>query len=351
MRILRITKTGHISAFSLFCILYICRIVVSLTHMQSIMAGKLSMDMVFSVVLAFFLTLLFSVPAVLCVTKNKNPLCIKGVNYLYAANFIFLAAVNVCRFSYFASARLNPDAKSWGFSLLIFLFAVYAACLGIEGMSRFSGFAFCLIVLVIALVLGYNIPNFESCYLFPLATDSVNSIVGNAFVLSANTAEIVLFLSLAEFVREKKKTAFFSAISCAYFTIFLLFLFSIGVMGDAAGLQAFPIYSLSQLAAPSHFVRMDVLYTSFWIFAIFIKAAVLIYCASNALGPSRHRPKCVAFGLIAFAVACAIGNYMSVGTHSVLVTLIPFVLFSTVIPLVTLFLPGRKGRLKARQTV
>jgi hypothetical protein len=32
-------------------------------------------------------------------------------------------------------------------------------------------------------------------------------------------------------------------------------------MGDAAGLQAFPIYTLSQLAGSGSMVRMDALYT------------------------------------------------------------------------------------------
>lgn len=304
--------------------------------MQSIMAGRLSTDMIISIIIAFFLTVLFSFPAVMCVKQRKNPLKFKGLNFLYAANFIYLAAINVSRFSYFASARLNTEEKSWGFSLLIFIFAVYAASMGIEGISRFSGFSFILIVLAVGLVIGFNVGNFEIVSLFPVVSTSWGTILKNALTLSANTAETVIFLALADNVLKKAATAFFSAMSAAYFSAVVLFVFSVGVMGAAAGLQAFPLYSLSQLASTGSFTRLDVLYTGLWIFAIFIKASVLIYCAGECLPGEKRKRKCALCGVAAFAVSVLTADYMSVGTHSVLVTIVPFLLFSTVIPLATL---------------
>ena len=54
--------------------LYISRLVVSLTHVQSIMAGKLSTQMLMSVGVALVLSLLFAVPALLCVQRDCSPL-------------------------------------------------------------------------------------------------------------------------------------------------------------------------------------------------------------------------------------------------------------------------------------
>lgn len=140
--------------------------------------------------------------------------------------------------------------------------------------------------------------------------------------------------------------AFYGAMGCSYLTTSLLFLFAIGVMGDAAGLQAFPVYTLSQLAGSGSMVRMDALYTGFWIFAIFIKAALLIYCAVETLpGSGGHKGKCLGAGLAAFAVSCALGRLMTVGQHSPLITVVPFVVFSSLIPLVWLL-----GHRKARGT-
>lgn len=49
VRILTSVNNSKISPFSLFAMLYISRLVVSLTHVQSIMAGKLSTQMLMSV--------------------------------------------------------------------------------------------------------------------------------------------------------------------------------------------------------------------------------------------------------------------------------------------------------------
>lgn len=327
---------SKISAFSLFAMLYISRLVVSLTHVQSIMAGKLSTQMLMSVGLALVLSLLFAVPTLLCIQRGCSPLENGMLGTLYACNFIFLAGINVCRFAYFASARLNPETKSWGFALLIFLFAVYGALLGLQGLSRFSGFAFGLIALVVAVVLGFNVQHFQWFSLFPVGSNTAGQVIWNGVVLAANTAEINVFLVLADRVVTggRRFGAFYGALGCSYLTTCLLFLIAIGVMGDAAGLQAFPVYTLSQLAGSGSLVRMDALYTGFWIFAIFIKAALLLYCAAVTLpGSGGYKGKCLGAGLAAFAVSCALGRLMTVGQHSPLITVVPFAVFSTLIPM------------------
>ena len=103
MRILTSVNNSKISPFSLFAMLYISRLVVSLTHVQSIMAGKLSTQMLMSVGVALVLSLLFAVPALLCVQRDCSPLAHRTLGTLYACNFIFLAGINVSRFAYFLS--------------------------------------------------------------------------------------------------------------------------------------------------------------------------------------------------------------------------------------------------------
>ena len=89
-----------------------------------------------SVGVALVLSLLFAVPALLCVQRECSPLAHRTMGTFYACNFIFLAGINVSRFAYFASARLNPEAKSWGFALRFF----YLRCMG-----RWLGCKACLV--------------------------------------------------------------------------------------------------------------------------------------------------------------------------------------------------------------
>lgn len=201
--------------------------------------------------MALVLSLLFAVPVLLCVQRDCSPLAHRTLGTLYACNFIFLAGINVSRFAYFASARLNPEAKSWGFALLILLFAVYGALVGLQGLSRFSGFAFCLIVLVVAVVLGFNVQHFQWFSLFPPGSNTVGEVVQNGVVLSANTAEITIFGAGGS--GGHRRTSFwclYGAMGCSYLTTSLLFLFAIGVMGTRPGYRRFRfIPSLSWQAA------------------------------------------------------------------------------------------------------
>ena len=66
MRILTSVNNSKISPFSLFAMLYISRLVVSLTHVQSIMAGKLSTQMLMSVGVALVLPVVCGACASLC---------------------------------------------------------------------------------------------------------------------------------------------------------------------------------------------------------------------------------------------------------------------------------------------
>ena len=98
-------------------------------------------------------------------------------------------------------------------------------------------------MLVVAVVLCFNVQHFQWFSLFPPGSNTVGEVVQNGVVLSANTAEITIFLVLADrvVIGGRRFGAFYGAMGCSYLTTSLLFLFAIGVMGDAAGLQAFPV--------------------------------------------------------------------------------------------------------------
>lgn len=106
-----LAKRNKISPISLFYILFICRIVVSLTSVHSVSATEINSQALISFVIAMFMTVVFSLPAVFCYKMNKNPIDVKWVSKLYYVYFIFIAAVSVSRFSYFASTTLNPETQ------------------------------------------------------------------------------------------------------------------------------------------------------------------------------------------------------------------------------------------------
>ena len=187
-------KRNKISPLSLFYILFICRIVVSLTSVHSVSTTEINSQALISFVIAMVMTVVFSLPAVFCYKMNKNPIDIKWVSKLYYVYFIFIAAVSVSRFSYFASTTLNPETQGWLFALIVCVCAFYGTTLGVEALSRFSALVFVLLCLAILCVLLCNYDTFNDINFYPIITNEGKGILKSAFVFSSNTSGIALFL-------------------------------------------------------------------------------------------------------------------------------------------------------------
>ena len=163
---------GKISPLGLFYILFICRIVVSLTSTHSVSKTEINSQALISYILAMLLTVVFSLPAIFCCKKEKNPIDVKCVSKLYYAYFLIVASVSVSRFSYFASTTLNPEKQGWLFALIVCICAFYGAFLGIEALSRFSAFCFVLLGLAVVSVILCNFNTFREINFYPVITSS-----------------------------------------------------------------------------------------------------------------------------------------------------------------------------------
>lgn len=334
-------KRNKIAPVSIFFLLYISRLVVSLTDVQSVTAGEMKTDTLISILISMLLTLLLSLPAVMCCIKNKSPFDIKWTGLLYSLYFIFLAGVNISRFSYFASTTLNPDSQAWIFSVIIVICACYGAYLGIEGLARFSAFGFALLTAAIIIVLLCSAGSFQEINLYPVISNNTDTILKNIVYMTSSSSESVLFLCLCKRVNGKAVKPYIRSVIAAFFTIFILFLTVIGVMGDAASLQEFPLYTLFRLAKVGLLERIDILHISFWIFGIFIKSVLLIYCSAISFKPMKNRTKCIVSSALALVLAVCLTELVGAGSVSPVVYAVPFAVFCVIIPIMTLIFKKR----------
>lgn len=334
-------KRDKIAPISIFFLLYISRIVVSMTSVQSASVGLMTTDILISILLSLGITLLLSLPAIYCYTKHKSPFDIKWVGFFYSLYFIFVAGVNISKFSYFASTTLNPNSQALIYSVIVAACAFYGAYLGIEGLSRFSAFGFALLVASILVALFLNAKNYQEINLYPVITNTNNEILKNTLTITGDSTEIALFLCLSKKVNGRTIKPYIWSVIASFFTIFVLILFVNAVMGDAALLQDFPIYTLFQLAKIGLFERIDVLYISFWIFGIFIKSVLLIYCSGIAFSPMKKSTKSIISSVLALAVAVFFTEFLQVNTVSQVINFVPFVVFCVIIPILTLIFKKR----------
>lgn len=330
------SQRNKIAPISIFFMLYISRVVVTLTNMQSVSSGMINTDMLISIVLALGLNLLLCLPAIWCYKNNNSPFEVKGVNLFYALYFIYLAGVNISRFSYFASTVLNPEASAWVFSLIIAVCAGYASRFGIEGLSRFSAFGFILIVLTVVAGTMFNFKNYDEINLYPVIRNSTREIAENVFYITSSSVEVIVLLCLGKRVNGSAVKPFIFSVIASFLTTFILILFINATMGDAANLQAFPVYTMFQLAKIGLFERLDVLQISFWIFGIFIKSVLLIYCSSISIKSYKNSTKCIIASVLSLAVAFVLTEFADTSTITPTVYMAPYFVACVLIPLLTL---------------
>ncbi len=342
------SKMGMISPTQLMLVIFVSRVAVSLTNIQAVSLGKYSPDILISLAVSYVFVLLSSIPIVLCIKKERSPLDSKWIAFLYSLYFVIYASVTITRFAYFASTKMNPEISFEVFLIILSVAVCYGAYLGVESISRFGAFCAVLLILVMFVVIGLNINNMQMLNFFPTIVNSNKDIVSNAVLFSSNTIEPILVLALYNRVNGNQVKALYKGISLAFFSVFLLVGFSVGVLGNAADMQAFPIYSLFQMASSHVMSRLDIIHTSFWILGVFMKCSLLIYCASLFTKKWSNGGKCIAFSaaslVISFLVIKILGMSMVNPTKIVLIVL--FVLFVIVVPVISLFVKRRKNNEK-----
>jgi len=275
-------KIGKISACQLFFIFLVSRAVVALTFYQGILYNGISPDSLLSSAGALLINLLFCFPAFLCCKYDKNPKNSGFFSLLYCIYFVFFAGVNIARFAFFAAEKTTSSSNVILFVILMAAAGCYAAFLKIEAISRFSVICAVVSILVLIAIILLNIRNFEWYNFLPFFVGSRSEIMKNSVIFSSNSVEPALYLALYDKCEKKQAQSLFWGIGASYGAIFLMLLFCIGVMGSAAPLFSYPVYTLFQMTAFGSFSRLDIVYTAFGFFALFAKCAVLILCAEES---------------------------------------------------------------------
>lgn len=332
------SKKGMIPPYAFFCLFFVSRIVVTLTFVQGVSVGDFGADMLVSVAISLLLLMVLSLPAYFCVIKGKSPLNNSVVSVLYSIYFCFFSALSISRFAYFCSSKMNTELSMIVVIILVSLASIYGAYLGIESIGRFGFICAILLVLTLVAVMRLNVHNLMEVNFYPLMVNSKADIIKNSVLFTCNSVAPTYLLALSPRVNGTVKKPYFLALFASYGAIFLLVLFCLGVMGSSAGLQAYPMYALFQLASIGAFARLDMLHTAFWILAVLLKSSILIYCASTTIKPFTHGKKCLFFGAVSSILAIVINEI--VGTKMVtptkVISVILFAIFCIVLPLIFL---------------
>lgn len=339
------SKLGMISPNQLMLLVFVSRVAVSLTNVQAISVGDFAPDLLVSVVIAYLIVMLCSLPIMYCIKCGKNPLDNRLVAFLYSIYFTIYTAITITRFSYFASTKMNPEMSTNVFLIIMSIAMCYGAYLGLESISRFGSFCAVLLGIVVLVVSILNVNKFEPLYFYPSIVNSKQTILNNAILFASNSTEISLVLALNSRVNGDSIKALFKGISLSFLSIMVLISLCIGVLGASANLQAFPIFSVFQMASSRVLSRLDIIHTSFWILGVFMKCSLLIFCANLFTKRNANAFRSTVFSVISFLLAFFGIRYFGVSilAPTKIVVFVCFVVFAVVIPLASLLIKRRSS--------
>ena len=341
---IRETKIG---SGQLFALLYLCRMLTTVTFSPLLGDGLLNGDFTLNIVFALVFILVLCIPSALFYKRfpECTPVSVTDkkmsdvISVFYVFLFLFSASVSVSRFFIFLTSVIYPEKEMGLFLVVAVLVCCYCAYLGVEALFRGNVILLCITAFGVAVILytvagKIDIYNFEPLLFHPL-TGSIKS----GFLAAARTVEIPAFLFLAEKTRGKIKKAFIIAFSVFAVNLFILFFFLNGVSGEFAETQLFPFYSLAVIAKFPFFERLDAVITAVWIFSILIKCSVFINISREQLKrfSFMNNKRSLGFCFISVCALSLIFSY-NLGIHKAVsspyIFIVLTVLGSVVIPLV-----------------
>ena len=334
-------KRNKIAPIGIFTLLFVSRLMVSMTTMQSVYTGIVGPDIVLSFVGALAFVIILSLPAVYCIKRKKNPFSVKWVSALYGLYFVLLAGLTISRFSYFASTTINAESSAFIYLFPAIVCAVYGAILGIEALTRFSSVAFILLIIGIITVILCNYRNINEINLYPVITKDADNILKNILVITTDTIEPALFLCLSKRVNGVAIRQYVFAILAFFTAIITLFYTAIAVMGDFASTQQFPLYSLFEQANVGGFERINVIHISFWMLGVFIKTTLLIYCASICFDKIKQKNNCIICSVFVLGTSALITKFNQYTNVVYSTTVVMFFAFCVLLPLLMLIFGKR----------
>lgn len=351
-----------ISAVQAFSLLFISRILVTLTYVPQLNIGSFDSDLFLSIPVSFALMLLLILPMYFLLKNNRElsvPAHAEGVSkrlarlfyLLYFLFFAYNAATAIARFVLYTNSELQPQASPIAIALIVILIASYIAWLGIEVLARSSMIIAVVICIGTLMIFIGTFPRISRLNFSPLFYDGAQAFGCNIISSFSQTVELAALAIMVPMTSGKIKKGFFVWLGGLLVFLFMIVFSVVGVLGEFSESQLFPVYTATVLSEFNASQRLDALQTGIWLTAVIVKASYLIILCDTCLGkiavPQKSRKLFFPFSamlIFIFAMLCtkSIGLYTLLSDYRI--NLIASLLLVFVIPLFVLVVNKIKQR-------
>lgn len=285
---------SKISAFQFFVMLFLSRMLTTVTYISSYTKDIRLSDMLVQPIFRVTMGIVIMVPVYLLYKKHrdKNLLDLvrerstklsKMFGLIYVITFFYFTVTTIARLDLFAGTVVFPETDVDYMLIFVIVFCCYGAFLGFEALGRTSVLSAVLVIPAIIFILAALLSKIDLLNSTPVFYNGVMPVVKTAVDSLGQTVEYAVIAIALPRVKGNVKRGFFLWLIAQTLIMAIMFFFAMTVMGNYAGTQLFPFHTLASLAEFAMFDRLDAIFTGVWIMCAFIKAGLLIYLQTDIL--------------------------------------------------------------------
>lgn len=353
-------KRPAISVSQLFCLLFISRMVVSMTYGNILIGDSEIWDHLISAPICAILTFVILIPIYwlfvldkkMNVLDNLRELCGRfglWLIFLYILYFLIVSFHTVSVFEKFIFNAINPPISVPFLTVLLLFSSCYGAYKGIEAVSRASGLIFVFTVFAMIFFLVSLISSIEPINYKPLMYDGTQSVFEGIKLLISQSSCIPAMAVLLPMAKGNHKKGIVIWNAGVYLVFAALIMLVVGTMGDFAETQLFPVYAVAGIGKFGSFKHLDSVYLGIWISGIFIKLSLFLMLTGEGIkkiwGEQVRKKSIIIFGFL-ISIASFFSDKLELLSSAFMTNFLIWflILISVVIPLVLVFVRLQKRK-------
>ncbi len=353
-------KRPAISVSQLFCLLFISRMVVSMTYGNILIGSSDIWDHLISAPISAILAWIILIPIYYLFVLDKKMNVLDNLQELfgkiglgliifYILYFLLVSFHTVSVFEKFIFNAINPPISVPFLTILLLFSSCYGAYKGIEAISRASGFIFVFMLFAMIFFLISLISSIEPVNYKPLMFDGTESVFEGIKLLISQSSCIPAMGVLLPMAKGNHKKGIIIWNSGVYLVFAALIMLVVGTMGDFAQTQLFPVYTAAGIGKFGSFKHLDSLYLGIWISGIFIKLSLFLMLTGEGIkkiwGEQVRKKSILIFGFLISLTSFFSDKLELLSSPFMTNFLIWFLMIiSVVIPLVLILVKLKKRR-------
>lgn len=350
-------EKNRISLAQLAILLFLSRIFHALTYYPGMGNPVSGLAMLYSNIIGTGILLLLFLPVMLMANRYPERSVVMNLRagfhgfgsfcgLFYYVFLVLLGASTLSHFQFFMTNAVFTGASTLVIVIPMMIVAVYAAHIGIEGISRSAFLIFIGFCIAFLFIIFSSIPNVRTNNLISNESGFAKQVMTGTYSVVSRCAELIMFYLLLPYVGHKTGKAIlgFNLLTLSVQETMAFFILT--VLGSFANSQTFPFYSLASMSEISIFQRMDALYMGTWVLTAFIRLSLLLFLGTDILKfvlpqrktGKRHQLSLTVTAVLIFAAALpACYNMETLNfLYTVLYTGGPLIVLGIVVPVLLL---------------